>query len=127
MMRKINNKIYNIQYVELSDEEIELDIQRIIYLARSIFNKDIEIHVIPHLNLKIKSTNQYIPKRNAFVMILEYICAKLQIQFHNIGNYLETTHESPIFIEDYMSDSTHYSFGYDNVKNYLENRIYDDT
>ncbi len=123
--REHNHPKNNIQYVELSDDEIESDIQRIIHLARSIFNEDIEIHVIPHLNLKIKSTNEYIPKRNAFVTTLECICAKLQIQFHNIGKYLETICNSPIFIEDYMNDSTHYSLGYHHVKKYLENRIYD--
>jgi hypothetical protein len=36
----------------LTNAEVETDLKRIIELCKSVFNENIEIHVIPHLNLK---------------------------------------------------------------------------
>jgi hypothetical protein len=117
---------YNLKLVELSDAEIEIDLKHIIQLSRRIFNNDTEIHVIPHLNLKTTSTNDYIHKRNDFVILLESLCKRLNIQIHNIGKYIEETIKSETvpYLEKYMNDSTHYSHGYNYVKKFLENKIY---
>jgi hypothetical protein len=68
-----------------------------------IFNKNIKVHIIPPLNLKIKLTNDYIYKRNEFVNLLEYVCNKYNIKIHNNNCYFE----------DYMPDSIYYK---DSVK-----------
>lgn len=125
---QLRNKHYNLvehfNLVEkvLTDEEIENDLIAIIKLCKSLFNENIEIHIIPHLNLKTKTTLDYISKRNNFVNLLELLCNKYSIKLHNIGKHLEKNN-GDCFIEDYMSDSTHYSKGYDEVKTFLSNEI----
>jgi hypothetical protein len=113
---------YNLKYVYISDEDIENDLKYIIKLCKLIFNENIEIHIIPHLNLKIKSTSDYIFKRNNFVNLLDVLCNKYNIKIHNIGKYIENNNNDS-FLEDYMSDKTHYSRGYDKVKLFLINEI----
>ena len=112
---------YNLVEKILTDEEIDCDLNYIIKLCKSIFNENIELHIIPHLNLKTKSTLDYICERNNFVNLLEYLCNKYNIKIHNVGKYIENNNDS--FLEDYMSDSTHYSKDYDKVKSFLINEI----
>ena len=113
---------YDLKYVYINDEDIENDLKYIIKLCKSIFNENIEVHVIPHLNLKTKSTNDYIHERNNFVNLLETLCNKYYISIHNIGKFIETTNHVS-FLEEYMEDSTHYNKGYDRVKIFLTNEI----
>ena len=113
---------YDLKYVYISDEDIENDLKYIIKLCKSIFNDLIEVHIIPHLNLKTKSTLDYIYERNNFVNLLEYLCNKYNIKIHNVGKYIETFNNNN-FLEDYMSDSTHYSKDYDKVKLFLIHNI----
>lgn len=113
---------YNLVEKILTDEEIEYDLNYITQLCKLIFNENIELHIIPHLNLKTKLTLDYICERNNFVNLLEYLCDKYNIKIHNIGKYIESNNENS-FLEDYMEDSTHYSKGYDEVKLFLINEI----
>jgi hypothetical protein len=113
---------YDLKYVYISDEDIENDLKYIIKLCKSIFNENIEVHIIPHLNLKTKSILDYICERNDFVNLLEFLCNKYNIKIHNIGKYIENN-SNDSFLEDYMSDSTHYSKDYDKVKLFLINKI----
>lgn len=108
---------YKLTFKELSDAEIEKDIEDIYKLSKKIFT-DVELHIIPHLSLKTRLLNDYIPKRHAFVLLLEKVCKKLTIHFHNIGAYLESVDQT-LFLEDYMADSRHYSNRYEKVKDYL--------
>lgn len=117
-------KKYNLVEKKLTDEEIDCDIVRIIQLCKTIFNENIEIHIIPHLNLKSKLHNNYISDRNTFVNLLENLANKYNIKIHNIGKYIENNN-SECFLEDYMPDSTHYSTGYDNIKDFLISEIID--
>lgn len=114
---------YNLVEKILTDEEIDYDLNYIVKLCKSIFNENIELHVIPHLNLKTKSTLDYICERNNFVNLLEYLCNKYNIKIHNVGKYIENNNNNDSFLEDYMSDSTHYSKDYDKVKSFLINEI----
>lgn len=102
-------KELNIIEKNLSDEEIYNDINYIISLSKKIFNENIEIHIIPHLDLKTKTLNNYIPERHNFVLLLENICNKTNIKFHNIAKFIEKPGKNNYFIEDYMPDSRHYN------------------
>ena len=113
---------YNLVEKILTDQEIDCDLNYIIKLCKSIFNENIELHIIPHLNLKTKSTLDYICERNNFVNLLEYLCNKYNIKMHNVGKYIENNNKDS-FLEDYMSDATHYSKDYDKVKSFLINEI----
>lgn len=117
--------IYNLVEKKLTDEEIDCDLKYIIKLCKSIFNENIEVHIIPHLNLKTKSTLDYICERNNLVNLLEYLCNKYNIKIHNIGKYIENNNNNDCFLEDYMSDSTHYNNGenHDKVRSFLCNKI----
>jgi len=115
-------KQYNLVEKKLTDEEIDFDLNYIIKLCRSIFNENIELHIIPHLNLKTKLTLDYICDRNNLVNLLEYLCNKYNIKIHNVGKYIENNNNNS-FLEDYMSDSTHYSKDMDLVKSFLLNEI----
>jgi len=106
--RKKKKKYNLVEEKILTDEEIDSDLNYIIKLCKSIFNENIELHIIPHLNLKTKTTLDYIYERNNLVNLLEFLCNKYNIQIHNIGKYIETN-DNNAFLEDYMSDSTHYS------------------
>lgn len=118
---------YNLKLVELSDLEIENDIKHILELSKRVFNNDVEIHIIPHLNLKSSALNSYIPKRQELVRLLESICTKFCIKFHDIGKFLETFHvPDDKILEIYMKDSRHFSYGYTLVKSFLVDRIYPD-
>ena len=119
---KLHNK-YKLVEKKLSDEEVEYDINHIIKLCKIIFNENIEIHIIPHLNLKTKTTLQYIHDRNNLVNLLEYLCNKYNIKIHNVGKYIEK-HNNDSFIEDYMPDSTHYIKDTDKIKLFLTNDIF---
>jgi hypothetical protein len=113
---------YNLVEKILTDEEIECDLNCIIKLCKSIFNENVELHIIPHLNLRTKSTLNYIYERNNLVNLLEGLCNKYNIKIHNIGKYIENNNNHS-FIEDYMRDSTHYSKDYDKVKSFLSKEI----
>jgi hypothetical protein len=121
--RRINTK-YNLVEKILTDEEIEYDLTYIVKLCKTIFNENIQVHIIPHLNLKTLSTRDYIPERNNLVKLLVFLCNKYNIKIHNIGKYIENNNNS-CFIEDYMADSTHYSNYYDKVKGFLISEIFD--
>ena len=110
----------------LTDAEIAYDLGYIIQLCKTIFNENIEVHIIPHLNLKTKLHNSYIAERNKLVLLLEYLCKMYNIKIHNIGKYIENNSSDYSFLEDYMSDSTHYSKDYENVKAFLIREIIDD-
>lgn len=113
---------YTLKEKILTDEEIENDLICIVQLCKKVFNENVEIHIIPHLNLKTKNTNDYIPDRNTFVNLLEKLCQKYEIKIHNIGKYIEN-YDPNCYLEDYMSDSTHYSKGFDKVMEFLNNEI----
>ena len=116
---------YNLVEKVLTDEDIEYDLNYIIKLCKTIFNENIELHIIPHVNLKTKSRLEYICERNNFVILLEYLCNKYNIKIHNIGKYIENNNDSDIYLEDYMADSTHYNVaGYEKVKKFLTNEIF---
>lgn len=106
----------------LTDEEIDNDIDCIIKLCKQIFNENIEVHIIPHLNLKTKSNLDYISERNHLVNLLEYSCNKYNIKIHNVGKYIENNY-TDCFLEDYMSNSLHYSKDYDKIKAFLISEI----
>lgn len=115
---------YNLVEKILTDEEIDYDLNYIIKLCKSIFNENVEFHIIPHLNLKTKATMDYICERKIFVTLLEYLCNKHNIKIHNIGKYIENNNNGDdTFLEDYMSDSFHYSKDYEKVKLFLCNEI----
>lgn len=117
-------RISNIEQKILSDEEIETDLLHIESLCRKIFNPDIEIHIIPHLNLKTKSTNNYIPERNDLTTLLEKVCIERHFKIHNVGKYIKSTNSnSDCFLEDFMPDSHHYSRDYDKVKRFIIEQI----
>ena len=60
--------------------------------------------------MKTKHTLTYIPERHNLVNLLECLCNKYNIKIHNIGKYIENNNDDDDnFLEDYMSDSTHYS------------------
>lgn len=119
----MNNK-YNLVEKILTDEEIEYDLTYIVKLCKTVFNENIQIHIIPHLNLKTLSTQNYICERNNLVNLLEFLCNKYNIKIHNIGKFIENNNNS-CFIEDYMADSTHYSNYYDKVREFLISEIMD--
>jgi hypothetical protein len=105
----------------LTDDEIENDLIYIVEICKLVFNQETEVHIIPHLNLKTKLCN-YISERNDLVCLLERLCIKHDIKFHNIGKYIETIDKDPR-IESYMADSIHYSKGYAVVKQFLIEHI----
>jgi len=109
----------------LTDEEIEQDIVYIQTLCKRIFHENIEIHIIPHLNLKLKKTTNYIPDRNDLINILENICSKYEIKCHNMGKFIEKVNLNiqESWLEDYMSDSTHYSKDFHKIKQQLIQEI----
>lgn len=113
---------YKLIEKKLSDEEIDDDLNCIVKMCKTIFNEDIEIHIITHLNLKTKTTLNYIFERNSLVTLLERLGNKNNIKVHNVGKYIEN-HNNECFLEDYMPDSTHYSMGYDIIKRFLINEI----
>lgn len=106
----------------LTDQEIECDIKCIINLCKIVFNENIQIHIIPHCNLKIMKTVQYIVERNNLVNLLEVLCSKYNINFHNVGKYIENNHENA-FLDVYMNDSAHYSKDYDKIKSFVIREI----
>jgi len=107
----------------LTDDEINKDLTDIINLSKKIFSSNIQIHIIPHLNLKTKKTNEYILERNKLTILLEKICIENKINFHNIGKFIEKNKDG-CYIDHYMNDSTHYNYGYGLVKQYLIDNIY---
>jgi hypothetical protein len=114
------NKRYTITERVLTDAEIDYDLGYITRICKEIFNDTIEVHVIPHLNLKTKNSNDYIPDRNNFVKLLEQLSFKYNIHIHNIGKYIESMNTACPFLEVYMYDSTHYSKEHKNmVKSFL--------
>lgn len=105
-------------YKELTDDEILQDLQRIIILLKG----PCKIHVIPHLNLKQRSTNAKIPDRDRLVNVLNRACNDLGIDFHDIGRFLENGVENT-YIDTYMKDSMHYSYGHGDVMQFLQSQI----
>jgi hypothetical protein len=121
---KYGKQKYNLVEKILTDEEIEYDLKHIIQLCKTIFNENIELHIIPHLDLKTKHTLTYIPERHNLVNLLECLCNKYNIKTHNIGKYIENNNDDDDnFLEDYMSDSTHYSKDNDKIQLFLINEI----
>jgi len=118
-----SKECYNLVEKILTDEEIDCDLNYIIKLCKTIFNENIELHIIPHLNLKTKSTLDYIYERNNLVNLLEYLGNKYYIKIHNIGKHIENNNDNDSFLEDYMPDSLHYSNHYHKVKSFLINEI----
>jgi len=119
---KINK--YNITEKILTDEDIENDIKYIIKICKQIFNENIDIHIIPHLNLKTKVSNEYIQGRNELVILLEDLSNKYNLKIHNIGKFIENNNDN-CFLEDYMSDSTYYSAYGREIKQFLITEIID--
>lgn len=117
------NTQYNLVSKILTDEEIDYDLAYIAKLCRRVFNENIEVHIIPHLNLRIRSTNEYIFERSTLVNLLEQVCNKYNIQIHNVGKYIEEYNGSDSFIEEYMEDSTHYNKDSKQIKAHLINEI----
>lgn len=100
----------------LTDQEMKDDLENIANLCKTIFNENIEIHIIPHLNLRTKMG--YIPERNNLVQLLHKLCDNV----HDVGKYIESFDKESL-LEDYMADSTHYSKNYDKVKKFLIENI----
>lgn len=103
-------------------EEIDCDLGNIANLCKTIFNQNVEIHIIPHLNLVVRLTNEYITERNVLVHILECLYEKHDIKMHNIGKYIEEnieTNSNECFLDTYMEDSIHYSQHYEKIKGFL--------
>ena len=88
-----NNTEYNLVEKILTDEEVDNDLVYIKKLCKSIFNENVKIHIIPHLNLKTKLHNDYIRERNNFVNLLECLSKKNNIKIHNIGKYIENNNK----------------------------------
>jgi len=116
-------KKYKLKEKILTNDEIEQDLKYIVKLSKK-FHHSAKINIIPHLNLKLKSTQQYIQKRNELVNLLGDLCIKLNLVCHDIGKYIEHEVQSNEFLEDYMKDGTHYSLNYNLVKLFLKTRIY---
>ena len=114
---------YNLREKILTDNEIEQDLIYIKQLSKKI-HPNAKINIIPHLNLKLESTHQYIPKRNGLVNLLGNLCIKLNLKFHDIGKYIEREISPNAFLEDYMADGSHYSFNGGLVKKFLETQIF---
>ena len=55
----LKSKYQLTEYI-ISDEEIYTDLDYISKLAKTIFSNNIQIHIIPHLNLKCVKTKEYI-------------------------------------------------------------------
>jgi len=110
---------YNLVFKELTDEELYNDLFRIKILSEYVFNKKIKIYVIPHLNLKLKATNNYIEKRNHTSNVLMVASHKLDLKFCNIARYLEHARPETAFLEHYMEDHSHYSNDYNIVSSFL--------
>lgn len=119
---RLNTK-YILSEIKLTDQEIENDIIYITKLCKSVFNENIEIHIIPHFNLKTMATNDYIVERNNLVNLLQQLCYKYKINFHNLGKYIENNNINPL-LDVYMSDSAHYSKDYNKIKLFLISRIF---
>jgi len=119
---------YTLKYVELSDDEIAIDLKFIQILTKNVFHKNCIIHIIPHLNLNTKSTNQKIAGRNELVILLHKLSGDLGFKIHDIGKYIEEINSgssnSSIILETYMSDSTHYSHGFDLARQFLQKSIF---
>ena len=105
--QNIINK-YNLEFRELNDTELENDLICIKKLVETNFKDRSQIHIIPHFNLKKKQNNEKIPDRDKLIKILEEICKKIQINFHDIAKYIESNEKFPQYIEDYMGDYLHY-------------------
>ena len=104
---------YGLRLVELSDKEIEQDLVKILEAA-----KGLAVHIIPHLNLRSRALGTVIPKRDAFVQLLERLCATYKVPFWNIGAHIEQQ-EPGAYLEEYMADSVHWSRSYDAIKLFL--------
>uniref|UniRef100_A0A6C0JY21 Uncharacterized protein n=1 Tax=viral metagenome TaxID=1070528 RepID=A0A6C0JY21_9ZZZZ len=111
---------YNLVFKELTDQELYDDLFKIKILSEYIFNKKIKIYIIPHLNLKLKATNNYIEKRNHTSNLLMTSCYKLGLNFCNIGKFLEHVRPETAFLEHYMEDHTHYSNDYNLVSSFID-------
>jgi len=117
-------KKYKLKEKILTDDEIEEDLKKIIELSKK-FHPNIKINIIPHLNLKLKSTKQYIKKRDELVKLLDKLCVKLNLKFINIGEFIENSLLNDVFLDEYMKDGRHYSSESVEklIKKYLENNI----
>lgn len=100
----INNCVYH----ELSDYEIEQDLKHINELIKSIFNNTSILNVITQINLKLKTTNNYIPERDNLVQGLKRVTNNLGINCYDIGNYIETNYDHK-FMSDYVLDNQHFN------------------
>jgi len=117
---------YNLKYIELSNDEIEIDLKYIQAIVKKTFHENCVIHIIPHLNLITKLTLQKIPVRDELVILLHKLAGYFGYKIHDIGKYIEETKSgSSIILETYMIDSTHYSNGHDLVKQFLKKSILD--
>lgn len=114
---------YKLKKKILTNDEIKTDLKRIVGLLKNKFHPHATIHIIPHLNLKLRSTQQYIQSRNELVNVLRELCIKLNLNFYNIATFIERTVSAHSFLEDYMADGTHYSRGYNLVKGFLIKNI----
>lgn len=115
---------YKLKYIDLTDADIERDLVYIIQLLKKIFNTNIELIIIPHLNLKTKDTNNYIPSRNALVELLTVLSHKLGYTLYNIGKFLESTTDDTVYLDVIMSNNRHYSSNFDTVRQFLIKNIF---
>jgi hypothetical protein len=124
---------YNLKLVSLEDDVLSRDMEKIKRLTRTIFptwNDTFRVHIIPHLNLKTISLQDYIPERRSLKNSLKQISSSMGYEFHDIGEFLETYHsglgiDKDIHLEDVMSDSLHYDYThyYQALFHYLSNKI----
>jgi hypothetical protein len=116
-------KKYNLRYHILTDCEIKNDIIEINNLAKNIFNKNTQLMVITHIDLKLKSTNDYITDRHTLVNAVNNICHQLSIKCVNPGLYFQQN--GIFYFENIMkNDTTHYSKkGKQMIHKYLINKI----
>lgn len=99
---------YNLKYHILTDDELKNDIIEINNLVKNIFNENTQFIVITHVDLKLKTTNDYIMDRHVFVNLIETICYQLSIKCINPSLYFQ---QNDIFYfgDVTKNDTTHYS------------------
>ena len=94
---------YNITCEELSNEEIEEDLLQLLTLVKKVFNLKTKLYIIPNIDLKLKTTNNYIPKRHDLVDALTNICNQNGFHMVNIGKFFENKY-TQIHLENVMPD-----------------------
>jgi hypothetical protein len=111
---------YDLKYVDLTDEDIENDLKYIMQISKTIFNANVELNVIPHLNLKLNETSDYLQRRSMLVNLLHILSFRMGFKLHNIGKFLELVLGGNAYLNVIMTDHHHYSNNYDVVRWFIK-------